>query len=88
VFRVLFEVKGCAGDVVTAGRGNKTIAEYKSDIQIARAAHKKPIMEIGQRLGIPPEDLVPYGHDKAKVSADFIARQKDKPNGNQPDAGG
>jgi formate--tetrahydrofolate ligase len=24
---------------------------------------------------------VPYGHDKAKVSADFIARQKDKADG-------
>jgi len=57
------------------------MAEYKSDIEIARAANKKPIMEIGQKLGIPELDLVPYGHDKAKVSADFIARQKDKPNG-------
>ena len=57
------------------------MAEYKSDIEIARAANKKPIMEIGDRLGIPAEDLVPYGHDKAKVSADFIARQKDKKNG-------
>ncbi len=50
------------------------MAEVKSDIEIARAAAKKPIQEIGRKLGIPPEDLVPYGHDKAKVSADFIAR--------------
>ncbi|WP_047028982.1 formate--tetrahydrofolate ligase [Hoeflea sp. IMCC20628] len=57
------------------------MAEYKSDIEIARGATKKPIMEIGEKLGIPQLDLVPYGHDKAKVSADFIARQKDKPNG-------
>ncbi|MCY0148084.1 formate--tetrahydrofolate ligase [Hoeflea sp. G2-23] len=57
------------------------MAEYKSDIEIARAAQKKPIMEIGEKLGIPQLDLVPYGHDKAKVSADFIARQKDKPDG-------
>ncbi|MDP3524727.1 MAG: formate--tetrahydrofolate ligase [Hoeflea sp.] len=57
------------------------MAEYKSDIEIARAATKKPIMEIGARLGIPAEDLVPYGHDKAKVSAAFIARQKDKKDG-------
>jgi len=57
------------------------MAEYKSDIEIARAATKKPIMEIGDKLGIPSEDLVPYGHDKAKVSADFIARQKDKTSG-------
>lgn len=60
---------------------NNTMAEYKSDIEIARGATKKPIMEIGEKLGIPQLDLVPYGHDKAKVSADFIARQKDKPNG-------
>ncbi|MBC7282545.1 formate--tetrahydrofolate ligase [Hoeflea sp.] len=57
------------------------MAEYKSDIEIARAANKKPIMEIGAKLGIPADDLVPYGHDKAKVSAGFIARQKDKKDG-------
>ncbi len=44
----------------------------KSDIEIARAAEKKPIVEIGARLGIPAEDLLPYGHDKAKVSQAFI----------------
>jgi formate--tetrahydrofolate ligase len=48
------------------------MAEFKSDIQIARAAKKKPIMEIGAKLGIPSEHLLPYGHDKAKVSAEFI----------------
>ncbi|KQV38254.1 MULTISPECIES: formate--tetrahydrofolate ligase [unclassified Rhizobium] len=57
------------------------MGEVKSDIEIARAAVKKPIYEIGERLGIPPEDLVPYGHDKAKVSADFIARQKGRKDG-------
>jgi hypothetical protein len=53
------------------------MVEYKSDIEIARAANKKPIMEIGAKLGIPSEDLLPYGHDKAKVGQDFIARQED-----------
>jgi formate--tetrahydrofolate ligase len=48
------------------------MAEVKSDIEIARAANKKPIMEIGARLGIPAEHLLPYGHDKAKVSETFI----------------
>ncbi|KGF69819.1 formate--tetrahydrofolate ligase [Hoeflea sp. BAL378] len=57
------------------------MAQFTSDIEIARAANKKPIMEIGGNLGIPAEDLVPYGHDKAKVSAAFIARQKDKKDG-------
>jgi len=54
---------------------------HLSDIEIARAANKKPIQEIGEKLGIGTEHLLPYGHDKAKVSADFIAAQKDKPNG-------
>ncbi|WP_306115447.1 MULTISPECIES: formate--tetrahydrofolate ligase [unclassified Roseovarius] len=45
---------------------------YKSDIEIAREAKKKPIQEIGDKLGIPTEHLLPYGHDKAKVSQDYI----------------
>ena len=44
----------------------------KTDIEIAREAKKRPIMEIGDRLGIPSEHLLPYGHDKAKVSQEFI----------------
>jgi len=53
----------------------------KSDIEIARAATKLPIQQIGDKLGIPSQDLLPFGHDKAKVSADFIAAQADKPDG-------
>ena len=49
------------------------MAAVKSDIEIARAAVKKPIAEIGAKLGIPPEALAPYGHDKAKIGADFIS---------------
>ncbi|WP_209505534.1 MULTISPECIES: formate--tetrahydrofolate ligase [unclassified Ruegeria] len=45
---------------------------YKSDIEIAREANKKPIQEIGAKLGISSDDLLPYGHDKAKVSQEFI----------------
>jgi formate--tetrahydrofolate ligase len=54
---------------------------HKTDIEIAREAKKKPIQEIGAKLGISPEDLVPYGHDKAKVSAKFITAQKGRKNG-------
>ena len=43
-----------------------------SDIEIARAAEKKHIFEIGDVLGIPSAELVPFGHDKAKVSQNFI----------------
>ncbi|WP_145975041.1 formate--tetrahydrofolate ligase, partial [Ruegeria atlantica] len=45
---------------------------YKSDIEIAREAQKKPIQEIGAKIGIDSADLLPYGHDKAKVSQEFI----------------
>jgi formate--tetrahydrofolate ligase len=53
----------------------------KSDIEIAREAKMKPIMEIGAKLGIPAEDLIPYGHTKAKVHLDFINKQAKKKNG-------
>ena len=53
----------------------------RSDIDIARAARKKPIQDIGARLGIPDSALLPFGHDKAKVSAEFIASLKDRPDG-------
>ncbi len=54
---------------------------YKTDIQIAREAKKRPIQEIGAKLGIPTDDLLPFGHDKAKVSAEFIKAQEGKEDG-------
>lgn len=41
---------------------------FKSDIEIARSAVKKPIAEIAKKLGLTHEDFLPYGHDKAKIS--------------------
>ncbi|EAS51649.1 formate--tetrahydrofolate ligase [Aurantimonas manganoxydans SI85-9A1] len=57
------------------------MAEIKTDIAIARAAAKKPIREIAAKLGIAEEDIVPYGHDKAKISAPFIKSLQDRPDG-------
>ncbi len=54
---------------------------YKSDIEIAREANKRPIQEIGAKLGISSDDLLPYGHDKAKVSQSLINSVQDRPNG-------
>ena len=54
---------------------------YKSDIEIAREAKKRPIQEIGAKLGIGSDDLLPYGHDKAKVSQSFINSVKDNKSG-------
>ncbi|MGX9116046.1 formate--tetrahydrofolate ligase [Mesorhizobium sp. BHbsci] len=57
------------------------MAEVKSDIEIARAADKKQIQAIGQKIGIPSEHLLPYGHDKAKISAEFIKSVKTNKDG-------
>ncbi|MBY6136555.1 formate--tetrahydrofolate ligase [Leisingera sp. XS_AS12] len=54
---------------------------YKSDIEIAREANKKPIQEIGAKIGISNDDLLPYGHDKAKVSQSFINSVQDREDG-------
>ncbi|QUJ75328.1 formate--tetrahydrofolate ligase [Sulfitobacter albidus] len=54
---------------------------YKTDIQIAREASKRPIQEIGEKLGIGSDDLLPYGHDKAKVSQSFINSVQDRKDG-------
>ena len=54
---------------------------YKSDIEIAREANKKPIQEIGAKIGISSDDLLPYGHDKAKVSQSFINSVQKKKDG-------
>ena len=53
----------------------------KTDIEIAREAKKRPIQEIGDKLGIPSDHLLPFGHDKAKVSEEFIKSLADKPDG-------
>jgi formate--tetrahydrofolate ligase len=54
---------------------------FKTDIEIAREAKKKPILDIGAKLGIPADDLLPYGHDKAKVSQSFIKSIQGRPEG-------
>jgi len=53
----------------------------KSDIEIAQAATLLPIQEVAAKLGIPTEALVPYGHDKAKISAEFLASKQDEKDG-------
>ena len=53
-----------------------------TDIEIARKADKLPIQEIGAKLGIPAQDLLPFGHDKAKVSGDFIGSLGSREDGN------
>ena len=53
----------------------------KSDIEIAQAATLKPIQDIADKLGIPGDALIPFGHDKAKISSDFIKGIGDRKDG-------
>ena len=50
----------------------------KSDIEIARSIRLRPIGEIAERLGIPQEELEPYGKNMAKVPLTLIDEEKVK----------
>lgn len=52
----------------------------KSDIEIAQAAKMKPIVEIAKILGLPEEDIIPYGRYKAKIPLKLINEEKRKQN--------
>jgi formate--tetrahydrofolate ligase len=68
-----------------AKRGKRSDEQHrkpKSDIEISQAAKMRPIVEVAKdKLGIPAEDLIPYGHYKAKVSLDYIASLADRADG-------
>ena len=48
--------------------------KFKSDIEIARSAKKIPIADVAKKLDISYDDIVPYGHDKAKISDKFLKK--------------
>lgn len=52
-----------------------------SDIEIAQAATMQRIVKVAEKLGIPEEQLEPYGHYKAKVSLDYVNSLRDRPDG-------
>jgi len=54
------------------------VGNVPSDIAIAQAAKLRPIAEVAAEVGLGPEEILPYGRHKAKISADAIARRKPK----------
>lgn len=52
-----------------------------SDIEIAQAQTPVPISQIAAEVGILPEELLPYGTEKAKVRLSVRDRLAGKPNG-------
>ena len=54
----------------------------ESDLAIARRARLEPILPLAEaRLGLAAEDLVPFGHHRAKLSLPLLQRLKDRPRG-------
>ena len=54
----------------------------RSDLEIAQAATKRPILELAaERLNIPAEQLEPYGRFKAKLSLEYIDTLASRPDG-------
>jgi formate--tetrahydrofolate ligase len=47
-----------------------------TDSEIAASVGPRPIAPVAQKLGIPSEHLVPYGHDKAKIDPAILARPR------------
>src|SRR3990172_10312780 len=71
------------GDAEKPGRrSDEQHKTPKSDTEISEAAKMRSILEVAaDKLNIPAENLIPYGHYKAKVSLDYIASLKGRPNG-------
>lgn len=44
-----------------------------SDIEIAQAARPRPIADVAAELGLGPDEILPYGRYKAKITAEAIA---------------
>jgi formate--tetrahydrofolate ligase len=54
----------------------------KSDIEIARASRLQPMAEIGAKLGLPSEAVIPFGRGKAKIDAGALGDLKARQQGN------
>jgi formate--tetrahydrofolate ligase len=55
-----------------------TATKVPSDIAIAQAAKLRPIADVAAEVGLKPDEILPYGRYKAKISAEAIARRKPK----------
>lgn len=54
---------------------------FKSDIEIAQEAVKKPIVEIAKSIGLSDEDIEMYGKYKAKISMETVKRLQNEKDG-------
>ena len=57
------------------------VKQVGSDLEIAREAVMKPIVDITSTLGIPEQSVFRFGHHKAKIDIDYLSTLADKPDG-------
>ena len=74
-------IKNAHKDGAFIFQGKTMSKTYLSDIDIARAAEKRPIAEVAKKLNIDIDDLEMYGKIKAKISPEFIKSVKDRKDG-------
>lgn len=49
------------------------------DLEIASQAQLKPIGDIAASVGLRPEDIIPFGHDKAKIPLSVLSHTSAEP---------
>jgi formate--tetrahydrofolate ligase len=49
-----------------------------TDIEIAQAAKLRPIQDVAAEVGLGPQEILPYGRYKAKITPEAIAARKPK----------
>jgi formate--tetrahydrofolate ligase len=54
------------------------VTTVPSDIAIAQAAKLRPIADVAAEVGLSPDEILPYGRYKAKISAEAIAKRRPK----------
>ena len=59
----------------------QTAGEVKSDLEIARLADMKPVIEIAAGLGIDEKHVHRFGHYKAKIDLGYLDSLADRPDG-------
>jgi formate--tetrahydrofolate ligase len=52
------------------------VTTVPSDIAIAQAAKLRPIADVAAEVGLGPDEILPYGRYKAKISAEAVASRK------------
>jgi len=53
-------------------------SKFPTDIEIAQAAKPRPIAEVAAEAGLQPDEFLPYGRFKAKITAEAAAKRPPK----------